>query len=61
MACTHEAIKCVNCVKYCLKCGVELPADFIPGKYTPAPAQAVESPEKGQKTATKRTSRKGAK
>lgn len=60
MACTHDAIKCVNCVKICLKCGAELPADFTPGKSTSAPGKAVETPENGQKTATKRT-RKGAK
>lgn len=61
MACTHEQIKCVNCVKYCLKCGEKLPEDFVPGKSTSAHEKAAESPEKGQKTATKRTSRKGAK
>lgn len=50
MACTHEEIKCVNCVKYCLKCGAELPAGFVPGKHTPAPDKAAETPENGRKT-----------
>ena len=58
MACTHNEIKCVNCVKICLKCGEKLPPDFVPGKGTPAPNKAVKSPEKSEKTATKRTSRK---
>ena len=61
MACTHEQIKCVNCVKFCLVCGEKLPPDFVPGKSTPATDKAVKSPENGEKTATKRTSRKGAK
>ena len=60
MACTHEAIKCVNCVKICLKCGEKLPPDFVPGKCTPATESGVKQPEKGEKTATKRTGRKGA-
>lgn len=61
MACKHEAIKCVDCVKFCLKCGAKLPADFVPGKSSPEPAQAAETPEKGRETARKRTGRKPAK
>ena len=61
MACTHERIKCVNCVKYCIVCGAELPADFTQGKDAHKKDEAVKTPENGQKTATKRTSRKGAK
>lgn len=55
--CAHEKIRCTNGVKYCLACGKELPKDYLPGK----PAQAAKTPEKAEKTATKRTSRKGAK
>ena len=54
MACTHDEIRNTNCVKYCLKCGVKLPADFIPGKSTPEPEQAEETPEKGQKKRTRK-------
>lgn len=61
MACTHEKIRCTNCVKYCLVCGEKLPADFVPGKSTPATESVVKSPENGEKTASKRTSRKAAK
>ena len=61
MACTHEQIKCVNCVKICLKCGEKLPADFVPGKSTPATESGAKLPENGEKTASKRTGRKGAK
>lgn len=28
MACMHEKIKSVNCVKYCLLCGAKLPEGF---------------------------------
>ena len=58
MACTHEQIKCVNCVKICLKCGEKLPTDFVPGKSSPTPAKAVKTPENGEKTASKRTRKK---
>ena len=54
MDCNHDEIKCVNCVKYCLKCGAELPKDFIPGK---AP-EAAEMPVKAEKTATTKTTRR---
>lgn len=54
MACNHEQIMSVNCVLYCVKCGAELPKDFVPVKV----AEAAETPENGGKTATKRTSRK---
>ena len=57
MACKHEQIKCVNCVKSCLICGEILPADFLPGK-SPKAEKAAETPEKAAK---KTTSRKGAK
>lgn len=53
MDCNHEQIMCRNCVKICLKCGKELPADYEPGKS----ASDEETPEKAQKTA-KRTTRK---
>lgn len=48
--CNHDEIKCVNCVKYCLKCGAELPKDFIPGK---AP-EAAETPAEPVKKTTRK-------
>ena len=56
--CLHERIQCVNCVKSCLICGAKLPADFIPGKPTPAPVKAAETPENEPKTAKKTTRKK---
>ena len=56
MECNHERIKSVNCVKFCVDCGKELPPDFLPGK----PAQAAEQPAEPQETA-KRTTRKKVK
>ena len=61
MACNHERIKSVNCVIYCDICGVELPPDFVPGKHTPEPAKAAETPVEPQETATKRTRKKAVK
>lgn len=58
MGCTHERIKSVNCVIYCAECGEKLPADFIPGKHSPEPVEAVKTPEKGEKTATTKTTRR---
>ena len=55
MACKHEQIMCRNCVKICLKCGAELPPDFVPGKNTP---EAAETPVKAEKTAKKTTRKK---
>lgn len=49
--CKHERIKCVNCVKICLICGAELPADF--GTDKPAPVA-----EKAEKPAKKTTGKK---
>ena len=49
MDCKHEQIMCRNCVKICLKCGKELPADFQTGKPSPAegtPGMAQETPKK---------------
>lgn len=46
MDCKHEEIKCVNCVKYCLKCGKELPSDFIPGQKPIPVDEAAETPKK---------------
>lgn len=59
MACTHANIKSVDCVKYCLICGEKLPDDFVPGKSTPEQDTAVNAPEKAEKTASKRTRKKG--
>lgn len=57
MDCKHEEIMCRNCVKICLKCGKELPADFVPGK----PSTVTETPENGQETPKKTTRKKGVK
>ena len=51
VACKHEKIMCRNCVKICLICGAELPADF--GADKPAPVA-----EKAEKPAKKTTGRK---
>lgn len=53
MACNHERIKCVNCVKSCLICGEILPADFLPGKSKPKAEKAEETPENAVKTEEK--------
>lgn len=45
MDCKHEQIMCRNCVKICLKCGKELPADFGT-KNAPAGADTAETPKK---------------
>ena len=50
MNCKHEHIKCVNCVKYCILCGAELPPDFVPG--------AVEKPQEEPKKPAKRRKEK---
>ena len=50
MGCTHERIKSVNCILYCDICGEKLPADYLTGKHSTKPAQAAETPEKGEKT-----------
>lgn len=57
MDCKHEQIMCRNCVKICLKCGAELPADFDPSKAK----EAAETPVKAQETAKKTTTRKKVK
>ena len=57
MECKHEQIMCRNCVKICLKCGKELPADFQTGK----PSPVTEAPEKAQETPKKTTRKKGVK
>ena len=54
MECKHEQIRCTNCVKYCLKCGAELPKDFVPGKAV----ESAETPVKAQETAKKPTRKK---
>jgi len=48
--CKHEQIMCRNCVKICLKCGAELPADFDPSKAK----EAAETPVKAQKTTSRK-------
>ena len=61
MACKHEQIKCVNCVKYCLICGEKLPADFKPGKSNPKAETAAETPENGGKQEAKKPAKGGRK
>lgn len=54
MDCKHEQIMCRNCVKICLKCGKELPAEFGTDKHAPAAEEAAETPVKAQKTTTRK-------
>lgn len=58
MGCTHPRIKSVNCVIYCAECGEKLPAGFVPGKHSPEPVEAAESPENAVKTEAKKTTRR---
>ena len=58
MECKHEEIMCRNCVKICLKCGKELPADFGTDKPAPKATEAEETPVKAKETAKKTTRRK---
>ena len=58
MECKHEEIMCRNCVKICLKCGKELPADFGTNKPVPKAKEAAETPVNGEKTAKKTTRKK---
>ena len=53
MECNHGRIKSVNCRIFCDICGVELPADYVPGKSSPAPDNAAETPKEGQETPKK--------
>ena len=61
MECKHEQIMCRNCVKICLKCGAELPADFGTDKPAPKATEAAETPVKAKETAKKPTTRKKVK
>ena len=54
MECKHEQIMCRNCVKICLKCGKELPADFGTNKPAPKATEAAETPVKAQKTTSRK-------
>lgn len=54
MNCTHERIKSVNCVKYCLICGQKLPDCAQPIPIKGEAEKAVET----QKTGRKRKARK---
>ena len=54
MECKHEQIMCRNCVKICLKCGAELPADFGTDKPAPVAEKAAETPVKAQKTTSRK-------
>ena len=55
MNCTHERIKSVNCVKYCMICGQKLPDCVQPIPST----EEEEKPAETQKKAVKRKTRKG--
>lgn len=61
MDCRHEQIMCRNCVKICLKCGKELPADFGTDKPAPRAQEAEEAPVKAQETQKKTAGRKKVK
>ena len=49
MACTHDAIKSVNCVFYCLKCGAQLPDNWLEYKNTGEKEKPAETPKKAAK------------
>ena len=64
MECKHEQIMCRNCVKICLVCGKELPADFGTDKPAPKATEAAKTPaepKEAPKETKKRTTRKGGK
>ena len=46
MNCKHEQYMCRNCVKICLKCGAELPADFGTDKQAQEPAKKTTTRKK---------------
>ena len=46
MECKHEQIKCVNCVKYCLICGVKLANCVQPLPKEGPEEKPVEMPKK---------------
>ena len=52
MECKHGMIMCRNCIKYCLICGKELPADFGVKKAEPE-KEPAEAPKKRTKKAVK--------
>ena len=47
--CEHKHIKSVNCVLYCIDCGIRLPSNFLDKKPTEE-AKPVKSPKKGKRT-----------
>ena len=51
MNCRHERIKCVNCVKYCMDCGIRLADCVQPLK--PDNVQK-DTPEETPKKATRK-------
>ena len=59
--CLHEKIRCTNCEKFCLLCGVKLPADFTPGKVSPTAEEAAEKAAEAVEKPTKRVTRKKVK
>lgn len=61
MECKHERIKSVNCVIFCDICGEKLPVDYLVGKSRIAEQNPVETPEKPEKTASTKPSRKTSK
>ena len=47
MACEHKNIKSVNCVLYCIDCGVQLPAEFNQPKQEEVKAETKPKKKKG--------------
>ena len=54
MTCTHDAIKSVNCVFYCLKCGAQLPDNWLEYKNTGEKEKPAETPKNGRKRKAKK-------
>ena len=55
MACNHPQIMSKNCALFCVKCGAELPADYLTGKNTTKEEKAPEAPKKANKRTSKRS------
>ena len=59
--CLHEKIRCTNCEKFCLLCGVKLPADFMTGKVSPTAEEGAEKSAEAAEKPTKKVTRKKVK
>ena len=59
MICEHKRIKSVNCEYFCIDCGENIPAEFVPGLNVKKPAENQPADEsKGKSTGRKRNVKK---